>query len=360
MRPQSSLRRWLTSSLIVSAVIGALVMITMTASAAASAPYTEKNVRIDGDGSVRGIIFNQPGPDLIYARIGIGGPYDGALDDVWKYQISTGVWTNISPILSASADTYFGYSGLTIDRQHPGTLMVASQISWWPDVIFFRSTDGGASWTRIWGWSSYPSRSLRYLLDIAEVPWLNFSNPNSVAPEHSPKLGWMNESLEIDPHNFNRMMYGTENLKLRGSGGQITIKPTVKGLEGAAVLDLIGSPNGALLFSALNDIGGFRHDDITQVPASMYTMPGTGNITSIDFAELNPGIVVGVRNDIAIGITTSGDSSWWQAQLPSTATSRGSVAISANGGALVWRPSAGVHYFTTYGSYWTASAGVLW
>lgn len=304
---------------------------------------------------------------LYIATSDTGGPYDGGLGDVWKLELATDTWTNISPIPSASPDAYFGYSGLTIDRQNPSTLMVASQISWWPDAIFFRSTDGGATWSRIWDWTSYPSRSLRYELDITEVPWLNFGNTSPVEPEPSPKLGWMNESVEIDPHNSNRLMYGTgatiygtDNLTQWDTGGTITIRPMVEGLEETAVLDLISPPSGAPLFSALGDIGGFRHDDLTQVPATMFTMPNTGNTTSIDFAELNPSIVVRVGNDIAIGVSTSGGSSWWQAQVPSGATSSGTVAVAADGSAIVWSPSegAGVHYSTTYGSNWTASTGV--
>ena len=43
--------------------------------AAASSPYTWKNVRIDGGGFVPGIIFNQTEQNLIYARTDIGGAY---------------------------------------------------------------------------------------------------------------------------------------------------------------------------------------------------------------------------------------------------------------------------------------------
>ncbi len=127
---------------------------------------------------------------------------------MWKFTRATGAWTQISPIPSSSADDYFGYSGLTIDRQHPSTIMVATQVSWWPDAIFFRSTDGGATWTRIWDWDGYPNRSKRYTMDVSSVPWLTFGG-NPQPPEEAPKLGWMNESVEIDPFDCDRMMYGT-------------------------------------------------------------------------------------------------------------------------------------------------------
>ncbi|WP_344748131.1 hypothetical protein [Streptosporangium vulgare] len=98
-------------------------------------------------------------------------------------------WTQISPVPSSSADDYFGYSGLTIDRQNPGTIMVATQISWWPDVIFFRSTDSGATWTRIWDFTSYPERSFRYTMDISSAPWLTFgTNPQPAGGNAQARL----------------------------------------------------------------------------------------------------------------------------------------------------------------------------
>lgn len=297
-----------------------------------------------------------------------GGPYDGAKGDVWKFTASTGTWTNISPIPSSSSDLYFGYSGLTIDRKNPQTLMVASQVSWWPDAIFFRTTDGGTTWTRIWDWAGYPSRSLRYLIDIAEVPWLNFGITSSSDPAvPTVKLGWMNESVEIDPHNSNRLMYGTgatiygtENLTTWDTGGQVLIKPMVKGLEETAILDLVSPPVGAPVYSAMYDVGGFKHDDLTKVPTSMYTNPNFGGNSSIDYAELKPATMVRVgfatNSTGGIAISTNAGGSWWQGQTPGGATSGGNVAVSADGSTIVWAPggATGVFVSTTFGSTWTA------
>ncbi|MET1071947.1 MAG: sialidase family protein, partial [Umezawaea sp.] len=56
------------------------------------------------------------------------GPFSGGKGDVWKLDTTTGAWTRISPIPSTSGDDYFGYSGLTVDRTHPDTIMVGTQV----------------------------------------------------------------------------------------------------------------------------------------------------------------------------------------------------------------------------------------
>ncbi|AEV83477.1 xyloglucanase [Actinoplanes sp. SE50] len=306
------------------------------------------------------------GDYLYIATSDTGGPYDGGAGAVWKYRISTATWTDISP--TAVADRYYGYSGLTVDTQHPGTLMVATQISWWPDAIFFRSTDNGATWTRAWDWTGYPSRSRRYALDISADPWLDFNNAPA-APEESPKLGWMNESLQIDPFDSNRLLYGTgatlygtTDLTKWDSGGTITIKPVAKGIEETAVLDLASPPSGAPLVSALGDVGGFYHADLDTVPASFHDTPSLGSNTSLDFAELSPSFFVRVGNADAaphIGVSNDGGKTWYQGQEPAGVSGGGTVAVGADANAVVWSPAGtGVHYSTTRGSSWTASTGV--
>ena len=56
--------------------------------------------------------------------------------DVWRYDHRHRHLDADQPRPVQHADNYFGYSGLTIDRQNPSTIMVATQVSWWPDDIY--------------------------------------------------------------------------------------------------------------------------------------------------------------------------------------------------------------------------------
>ncbi|WP_327400140.1 cellulose binding domain-containing protein [Streptomyces sp. NBC_01288] len=296
-----------------------------------------------------------------------GGPYDGGKGRLWRYATATGTWTDISPV--AEADTYYGFSGLTVDRQHPGTVMATAYSSWWPDTQIFRSTDSGGTWTKAWDYTSYPNRANRYTMDVSSSPWLTFgANPSP--PEQAPKLGWMTESLEIDPFDSNRMMYGTgatlygtENLTNWDSGGQFTVKPMVRGLEETAVNDLAAPPSGgAQLLSALGDIGGFRHTDPTKVPSMMFTSPTFTTTTSLDFAETDPNTVVRVGNvdtGAHIAFSTDNGANWFAGTDPSGVSGGGTVAAASDGSRFVWSPAgAGVQYTTGFGSSWAASSGI--
>ncbi|WP_406441220.1 cellulose binding domain-containing protein [Streptomyces sp. NBC_01613] len=296
-----------------------------------------------------------------------GGPYDGGKGRLWRYATATGAWTDISPV--AEADTYYGFSGLTVDREHPGTVMTTAYSSWWPDTQIFRSTDSGGTWTKAWDYTSYPNRANRYTMDVSSSPWLTFgANPSP--PEQAPKLGWMTESLEIDPFNSDRMMYGTgatlygtDDLTKWDSGGQFTVKPMVQGLEETAVNDLAAPPSGgAQLFSALGDIGGFRHTDLTKVPSMMYTSPNFTSTTSLDFAETNPNTVVRVGNLDSgphIAFSTDNGSNWFAGTDPSGVSGGGTVAAASDGSGFVWSPAGtGVQHTTGFGSSWSSSSGI--
>ncbi|MER7620285.1 cellulose binding domain-containing protein [Streptomyces sp. NPDC126503] len=295
------------------------------------------------------------------------GPYDGGKGQVWRYATATGTWTDISPV--AEADTHYGFSGLTVDRSDPGTLMTAAYSSWWPDTQIFRSTDSGATWTRAWDYSSYPTRANRYTMDVSSVPWLTWGAAPA-PPEQTPKLGWMTEALEIDPFDPDRMMYGTgatvygtTELTKWDRNTPFTIRPMVRGLEETAVLDLIAPASGAPLISALGDVGGFRHTDLDRVPSMMFTSPTFTSTTSLDHAEADPDVVVRsghLDGGPRIAFSTDNGAHWVAGREPAGVTGGGTVAASADGRRFVWSPdgTAGVHTTTGQGASWTASTGI--
>jgi xyloglucan-specific exo-beta-1,4-glucanase len=301
------------------------------------------------------------------------GPYNGGHGDVWKYVPGTNTWTLISPVPgSDSSDDYFGYGGLGVDMQHPGTLVVAAVNSWWPDGQLFRTTDGGATWKPIWTWGSYPNRNLSYTIDVSNAPWLNFGDTNPTPPVPAVKVGWMMEGLNIDPFNSDRMMYGTgatlyatNNLTAWDSGGLVAIKSTALGIEEHAVQGLISPPANAHLYSVLSDNGGFRHDDLTKSPAEMYTVPYVGSEAAIDYAELNPNFIVrvgyGSGSSTSSAFTTDGGTTWiaGATDIPGISSNGGSVAAAADGSRVLWAPpGAAVSYSTDQGTTWIASANV--
>ena len=303
-----------------------------------------------------------------------GGPYGGALGQVWRLNLTTGAWTDISPMPLSSV--YFGFSGLTIDRQNPGTIMVTGYSSWWPDTFIYRSTNSGTTWTNAWDWTRYPNRSFRYTQDITAAPWLYWGGPPAPgpSPEVYPKLGWMTESLEIDPFDSNKMLYGTgatlygsDNLTAWDAGSKITIKVKAVGIEETAVLDLASPPSGPQLFSGLGDINGFTHANVNVVPTAIFLNPGFA-ASSIDFAELAPNIVWRAGSGdtangvMSLAVSTNSGSSWAPARSqPSGTTGGGSMAVNANGTRVLWSPAgaAGTYYTTsTNGRTWTLSSGV--
>jgi len=306
------------------------------------------------------------------------GPYDGASGDVWKYATATGVWTKISPVPSTdTANDYFGYGGLTIDKLNPTTVMVSALNSWWPDTRIWRSTNGGTTWSQIWDYTSYPSWSRRAILDVSSNPWLTTPG-NFSAPEPALKYGWMVDDIEIDPFNSNRMFYGT-GATLYGSTNltnwdpattaTCTITPMVKGIEETAVLDLISPPSGSPLLSALGDIGGFNHTSLTTVPSSTYKQIW-GTNRSIDFSELAPTNMVRTGDGgntaygdpgMSIALSSDGGANWYEpSSQPASLTGGGQAAVSCtNNQNIVWSPGGvGVYYSTTGGSSWTASTGI--
>ena len=300
------------------------------------------------------------------------GPYEVTKGDVYRMNLKTDEWENISPVKSTDKDCYFGYSGLTFDGSDSNTLVVSALNPWWPDTQFYRSTDGGKTWNPIWDWSTgYPNRNMKYTIDISSCPWLDFGMTKEL-PETAPKLGWMVGDVEIDPFNSDRMMYGTgatlyscDDLTKWDKNEKITIKPTAKGIEETAVLSLISPSEGAQVISGLGDIGGFKHDDLTKVPKSVFTNPAFTNTTSLDYAELKPNYIVrvGTGDDVKhFAYSSDGGDTWNEGSGTIVGeTGGGKVAISADASTVLWSPDgkgAKVSYSINNGASWVESTGI--
>jgi len=325
-----------------------------------------------------------PTTGMLYVTYSNGaGPYDGTLGDVQQYNTASGVWTDIAPVPPTNpSNDYFGYCGLAVDALNPTTVMVSAFNSWWPDTIFWRSTNSGASWSQIWSWTSYPSRSFKYTLNDSAAPWVNEGDTNPVAPIEAPELGWMVSGLAIDPFNSDHMLYGTgmtmwgtTNLTQWDAGNQFTLSVAAPGIEETNVLDLVSPPAGgsAHLYSAVGDVSGYIHTSLTTAPTFPFAIPFFGTRTGIDYAELSPQFLVLVGNGNPSGsppttssaFTFSGgttETGWFagSADPPGyTGAGGGTIAAAADASRVVWNPAGMVPFYsTTNGSSWTAATGV--
>jgi photosystem II stability/assembly factor-like uncharacterized protein len=85
----------------------------------------------------RGVLYvtyaSGPGPN---------GITDGA---VYRFDSRTDEWSDITPNQS-SARPPGGYMGLSLDRQLPGTLVVATVNRWRPGDTIWRTLDDGRTW----------------------------------------------------------------------------------------------------------------------------------------------------------------------------------------------------------------------
>jgi hypothetical protein len=281
------------------------------------------------------------------------GPNDIRRGAVYRFDTASGEWANVSPPRPPNQGG--GFAGVSVARDQPGVVMV-STLDVWPDEIY-RSTSAGDCWTALGPRAEH---------DVAGADWVRFGSAEPSA------TGWMGD-IEIDPFEPNRALYITgqgiwwsENV-----GAADVAQPTSwsfrnDGLEETVVLGLASPPaaDGPHLLSAVGDIAGFRHDDLTiSPPGGMYENPRFGNTTSIDFAEDLPARVVrSGTNDARRGAISNDGGSSWQPfpSEPPGSNGEGPIALSADGARIVWDPrGAGPHYSTDQGQTWTASAGVM-
>ncbi|HEX7508624.1 MAG TPA: carbohydrate-binding protein, partial [Polyangia bacterium] len=277
------------------------------------------------------------------------GPNNVTSGAVWRYNLTSGVWTLVSPPGSKG-----GFGGIAADSAHPGTLIVTT-LDRWPDEIY-RTTNSGASWAAIGPGAQR---------DVAGAAWLWWHSSNVSA------TGWMGD-VEIDPFNPAHVLYITgqgiwssNDVIAADTGAPTHWSFADDGLEETVVLDLASPPAGAPLLSGVGDIAGFRHADLDVSPSGgFFDNPKFGNTTSLDFAEGAPNIVARVGTSSSGGqsgaYSTDGGTTWIPfASAPAGSKGSGSIAVSADGATLVWAPQGATpSYSQDSGAIWHACGGL--
>lgn len=138
--------------------------------------------------------------------------------------------------------------------------MVAALNCWWPDGQLYRSTDGGSTWSALWAWQYYPTLVRYYAYSDSLAPWIG---QDSTATDVVSQIGWMMESVAIDPFDSNHWLYGTGETIYGGhdllnwdSAHNVSLISLADGIEEFSVKSLISPPTGAHLISAVGDDGG--------------------------------------------------------------------------------------------------------
>ncbi|KAH6880390.1 family 74 glycoside hydrolase, partial [Thelonectria olida] len=288
----------------------------------------------------------QPEEKALYLTYSDGtGPYDGTQGAVYRYDLESGEWDNITPVSGSSL--YFGFGGLGVDVQNPGTLVVASLNSWWPDAQLFRSTDSGATWDPIWEWSNGVQERY-HTMDVSLAPWIK----TEFLDNDSKWLGWMIESLEIDPHDSDHWLYGTgltiyggHDLTNWGTSSKVTTKSLADGIEEYAVQEVKSVPGGTELLAAVADECGFSfaaQSDLGTAPEEAWDTPLWTTSSSVDYAGNKVSNVVRVGNEAGsymVAMSSNGGSSWYINYATDTSKYGGQVAYSADADTILWSTS---------------------
>ncbi len=286
---------------------------------------------------------DEPGPNTMN---------DGA---VWKYAPAAGEWQDITPA-PQSIDTEndgFGWGAVAVDPRNPQVLLATTFCRYGPHDEIYRSSDGGKHWTPVLGSSTFEHDS---------APWTRDATPHWIA------------DIEIDPFDADRALFVTgyglwasRNLRALDDGGKVRWRFENAGLEETVPLDLVSPPQGAHLLSALGDIDGFRHDDLSASPLQ-YAGPRLTNGESIDYAGQAPQIVVRsgtvrhrVQNEIRAAHSSDGGKTWTSfASEPPQGEGAGQIAIAADGKRVIWTPDKATHAWITddFGRRWQKVSGV--
>jgi xyloglucan-specific exo-beta-1,4-glucanase len=269
------------------------------------------------------------------------GPYDPNTGQIWKYNLASEAWTNITP---AGVNTPFG--GISVDPENSDRV-VASTINVYQqqanpnggytygDQIYL-STDGGASWVN--------KITHGYKFDPNGIPWA----------ENGMAIHWAG-CIQFDPFDTKRVhvisgngLFTTDNIDSTTN----VWKFNVRGLEETVPLDIISIVNGPVI-NVVGDYIGSRNFDPAEY--GMGLTPGYGTYSGVAYAALKQELVVRTGTEFYLSTDTG---KTWTIRTPKG--TGGKVAISADGSVILHCPDNSVSTYRSVnnGTSWSPVSGL--
>lgn len=280
-------------------------------------------------------------------------PNNAVVGGIWKMNLKTGTWTDITPVKPVPGGQGFGYSGVEVDPAHPGTVIASTIDRWWPEQDdVFVSRDDGAHWTALRKTSRFVTR----------FPWRD-----------GERMGSLISDVKLNPFDSNELTYGTgsglwmtHNLSAADSGNGVDFDFADDNLEETTIQQLVSPPAGGVLLAAFNDVGGGVWDDVTQSPPASGVFQG-GTHRSVAVAWLNPAFTARSFDNKPYGYYSEDGALTWKA-FPTTPYSpqdakgnwrpMGKLAVSAEGTSIVWDiPNDKAYYSVDKGVTWAPTTG---
>ncbi len=232
---------------------------------------------------------------------------------VWKYQVASGGWTNVTPKGDKRA-----FSGVSVDPANPKRLVISTINTWMPQGgknagdRFYVTNDGGRSWTDV--------VERGFAMDTSGVSWIS-----------AYAIHWTG-SIEFDPFDTRAVWVTSGNGVFRTAdidAAPATWTFTVKGLEETVPNVAVSVPGGPLL-SVIADYDGFSHHQLDAF-APIHE-PRLGSTTGLAVASSNTAVVVRVGGK---KMYRSADTGTTWTEVAGMQGGYGTLALSADGAALL-------------------------
>lgn len=260
------------------------------------------------------VTISDDGNGNIFVTYIAGLAFGGSAGGAYKYNIASGKVTDISPSNNA-------IGMITADKSDPNKLVARTCGLWsdqwyeeewtetsiaWGDY-FFRSTDGGETWTNItpgkkagdWGNEYFISEPM----DTNGYDWI-----------YGKAVHW-GSGILIDPRNPDKILMTSGNGVFAcdnvwdEKGIQFYFAPG--GIEEVVALDMVSIPGGAA-YSVIGDYDGFVHTNVNEIPAQH--QPNMGSTSAIAYCPQNPDVMIRIakdQNNTAPGFyTLDGGKTW--------------------------------------------------